>query len=200
MGDFAFARPAIISAMSDQAIGSPEPTPPPEPTPTVSADSAVPVPPGWQTTGMEIPQYRRATSHEAALMQPQSFFWPGVQDNTLAIRPTIYPAPPGDTVTVEDAVSIDRRSPEFREFIEQMDRLIVAVQGSNEIVHEVGEQLVAELRAGVEYIKAPKPSRKVLYLLPGGALSWAAMNFATNFMGELAKHAADLLIKLIGVN
>src|SRR5258708_893830 len=154
-------------------------------------------------TGMEIPQYRRV-SYGGALMQPQSFPWPGIQDtpaateassaalsgvggfnaevttgrpiDPLTIRPTIYPAPAGDTVTVEDAVSIDRRSPEFRAFIEQMDRLIVAVQGSNEIVHEVGEQLVAELRAGVEYIKAPKPSRKVLYLLLGGALSWRAVN------------------------
>jgi hypothetical protein len=191
---------AIMSATSDQANGSPKAVPPPpEPTHMVPDDAAVPVPSGWQTTGMEIRRDTRV-SHEAALMQGRSFFWPGVQGNTLAVRPTIYPEPSGDTVTVEDAVSIDRRSPEFREFIEHMDRLIVAVQGSNEIVHEVGEQLVAELKAGVEYIKAPKPSRRVLYLLLGGALSWAAMNFATHFMGELAKHAADLLIKLIGVN
>jgi hypothetical protein len=62
------------------------------------------------------------------------------------------------------------------------------------------QQVVAELRAGVEYIKASKPSRKVLYLLLGVPLSWAAANFAGNFVGELAKHTADLFIKLIGVN
>jgi hypothetical protein len=78
---------AIIPGPTDQSAGSPKSTsPPPEPTFPVCADAGVPVPWGWQMTGMEIPQYRRV-SHEAALMQPQSFFWPGVQDAPAAKRP-----------------------------------------------------------------------------------------------------------------
>jgi hypothetical protein len=57
---------------------------------------APPVPWGWQST--ELPQ--RPASHEAALMQPQPFFWPGVQDAPAAKEagsPPIVPPSAGDT-------------------------------------------------------------------------------------------------------
>jgi hypothetical protein len=114
------------------------------------------------------------------------------------IAPTIYPAPPGDTVTVEDAVSINLGSAEFRDFKETIGRLCAAIEQSNEVSREVGDKLVAELQAGLKIIEAPKPSRKLIMLLLASPLFAASGIFAANFVGELAKHAADLLLKLIG--
>jgi hypothetical protein len=116
------------------------------------------------------------------------------------ITPTVYPAPPGDTVTVEDPVVIDTKSPKFRELKETIERLCGAIEQSNEASREVGQKLVAELQAGLKIIEAPKPSRKMLMLLLVSPLYAAAGIFAASFVGELAKHAADLLSKLMGMN
>lgn len=59
---------------------------------TALDDAGAPVPWGWQSTGMELP-LRRPASHEAALMQGWSFFWPGVQDPPAA--------PAGESAPVE---------------------------------------------------------------------------------------------------
>jgi hypothetical protein len=122
----------------------------------------------------------------------------GLSETTLlAIRPTIYPAPPGETVTVEDPVSIDVRSAEFRDSQEAIDRLCLAIQQSNQVAREVGDKLVAELRAGLEYVAGPKPSRKVLDLLLVNPLYAAAAIFASTAVVELAKVAIKALFKLI---
>jgi hypothetical protein len=117
--------------------------------------------------------------------------------NPLTIRPTIYPTPPGDRVTVEDPVSIDTRSAEFRDFVAKLDGFIGAVQQSNEVAREVSNKLIAELKAGREYIAGPKPSRKVLDLLLVNPLLWAALGFAGTFVGEAAKLAFKALLKLV---
>jgi len=105
--------------------------------------------------------------------------------------------PPGDTVNVEDPVSIDLRSADFLDFIEKMDRLIETIQQSNEIAQEAREQVIAELKAGVEYIKASKPSRKVLTLLLVVPLTAAATIVATTVVQETTKLALKALLKLI---
>jgi hypothetical protein len=117
--------------------------------------------------------------------------------NPLTIRPTIYPTPPGDTVTVEDPVVIDLNGALFRDFATKMDRLIEAAQKSNEIAGEVRDKLIAEWKSGREYIAGPKPSRKVLDLLLVNPLVWAALGFAGTFVGEAAKLAFKALLKLI---
>ncbi|MGC2414585.1 MAG: hypothetical protein WA459_18050 [Stellaceae bacterium] len=119
-------------------------------------------------------------------------------DAPLTIVPTIYPAAPGDTVTVEDPVSINLGSAEFREFKETIGRLCTAIEQSNQTSREVADKLVAELQAVLKIIEGPKPSRKLIGLLLVGPLLTAAGMFAPGFVGELAKHAADLLLKLIG--
>ncbi len=100
-------------------------------------------------------------------------------------------------MTVEDPVSIDIHSAEFRDFVAKMDGFIAAVRQSNEVAREVGDKLVAELKAGQEYIAGPKPSRKVLDLLLVNPLVWAALGFAGTFVGEAAKLAFKALLKLI---
>jgi hypothetical protein len=95
-------------------------------------------------------------------------------------------------------VSIDTRGAEFREFTGKMDRLIEAIQQSNQAAREVGEKMVAELGAGLEYIEGPKPSRKVIDLLLLRPLYAAAAIFAGTVVAELAKEAVKVLIKLIG--
>jgi hypothetical protein len=125
-------------------------------------------------------------------------YWTDPPYAPLTIVPTVYPAPPGDTVTVEDPVSINLGSAEFREFKETIGRLCTAIEQSNQTSREVADKLVAELQAGLKIIEGPKPSRKLLGLLLVGPLLTAAGMFAPGFVGELAKHAADLLLKLIG--
>jgi hypothetical protein len=115
----------------------------------------------------------------------------------LTVIPTIYPAPPGDAVTVEDPVLIDVHSEDFREFVTKLDGFIVAVQRSNDIAREVGDQLVAELKAGREYIAGPKPARKMLDLLLVNPLLWAVGGFAGTFLGEAAKLAFKALLRLV---
>jgi hypothetical protein len=137
----------------------------------------------WQSRGAS---FSRAQSALAMTVPP-----------TL-IAPTIYPAPPGDTVTVEDAVSIDVRSAEFHEFKEKIGRLCAAIEQSNEVSREVGDKLVAELQAGLKIIEAPKPSRKLIMILLMHPLGATATIFAGGLVAELGKHAADLLLKLIG--
>jgi hypothetical protein len=127
----------------------------------------------------------------------QGFWHPGASA-PLTIVPTIYPVPTGDTVTVEDPVSINLGSVEFREFKETIERLCTAIEQSNQTSREVADKLVAELQAGLRIIEGPKPSRKLVGLLLVGPLLTAAGMFAPGFVGELAKHAADLLLKLIG--
>jgi hypothetical protein len=125
---------------------------------------------------------------QAATLQPST---------SLTIRPTIYPTPPDDTVTVEDPVFIDVRSTDFRDFAIKMDRLIEVIQQSNEIGQETRRQIVAELNAGVEYIKASKPSRKVLTLLLIVPLAAVATVAANTVVQEAAKVTFRALLKLI---
>jgi hypothetical protein len=112
----------------------------------------------------------------------------------LIISPTIYR---GDTVTVLDPVPIDARTAEFRDFVSSMDRLIEAIQQSNETAQETRQQMIAELKAGVEYIKAAKPSRKVLTLLLVVPLTAAVTVAGTTVVQEAAKLALKALLKLI---
>ena len=125
---------------------------------------------------------------QAATLQPST---------SLTILPTIYPMPPDDTVTVEDPVFIDVRSTDFRDFAIKVDRLIEAIQQSNEIGQETRRQIVAELNAGVEYIKASKPSRKVLTLLLIVPLTAVATVAANTVVQEAAKVTFRALLKLI---
>lgn len=140
-------------------------------------------------------------ARRAAALQPNQSFWPGALGSPdpapLAIKPTIYPMPPGTTVTVEDPVFIDARSTEFRDSKETIERLCLAIQQSNQVASEVGDKLVAELKAGLEYIAGPKPSRNVLDLLLVNPLYAAAVIFAGTAVAELAKLAVKALFKLI---
>ena len=100
-------------------------------------------------------------------------------------------------MTVEDPVSINVHSAGFRDFLDLMGLLVERVEQSNEIHREVGQQIVAELNAGVEYLKAPKPSQKVLTLLLVVPLTAAATIAASTVIQETAKLALKALVKLI---
>jgi hypothetical protein len=92
-------------------------------------------------------------ARRAATLEPnQSVVWPGLQGSPdpapLAIRPTIYPTPPGETVIAEDPVTINIHSAEFRDFVTKLDGFIVAVRQSNEVAREVGDKTAAARQIG----------------------------------------------------
>jgi hypothetical protein len=117
----------------------------------------------------------------------------------LTIVPTIYPAPPGEMVDVDDPVSVDRAT--LNRLQETLERLCAAVEQSNQpIAQELRDKSVADIRAAIEHSKGPRPSRKILLLLLGPPLTYLAVHFTDSFVQELAKQAADLLAKVIGIN
>ena len=141
-----------------------------------------------QTTVIPAAQEPAAVSSARSLAAP------------LVIRPTIHPMAPGDTVTVEDPVSIDVDSTGFRDFVATMDRLTEAIRQSNVMAQETRQQMIAELKAGVEYLKASKPSRKVLELLLIVPLTAATTIAASTVVQEAAKLAFKALLKLISLD
>jgi hypothetical protein len=192
---------AVLRRRRLAVMQPPEPPPPPADAPQPAAE-AIPV---GRTVGMMEAVTEAWAAGRMALYEQPSQRLPllsgGVQGSPdpapLAIRPTIYPTPPGDTVAVEDPVSINVGSDEFREFVNKVNGLLEAIRQSNEIAREVRDKATAELEAGLKYIAGPKPSRKVIDLLLVNPLTWAALGLAGTLVGEAGKLAFKALLKLI---
>jgi hypothetical protein len=158
---------------------------------TVSGSHPIVPPSDGDTRGPSSSDDGAAFAGEGAFLAEATIV-PGAAP--FIIRPTIYR---DDTVTVEDPVLINIRGAEFRDFITRMDRLIETIQQSNETAQETRQQMLAELKAGAEYIKAAKPSRKVLTLLLVVPLTAATTIAASTMVQEAAKLALKALLKLI---
>jgi hypothetical protein len=123
----------------------------------------------------------------------------GTVERPLTIHPTIYPQPPGTTVIVINALTINVSSKDYRETKRAIAAVIEAVRGSNELPAEVRNQLTSEMKAGVEVLSAPKADRNLVDLLLVRPLRYVAEKCASVAVAELAKAALKALAKLIGL-
>jgi hypothetical protein len=115
----------------------------------------------------------------------------------ILIVPTVYPENAAGTVIVQNCITIDTQSTEFRELNAKLDELLDEWRKSNEISTEVRDQLRAEIAAGRELLTAPKTNRNMIDVLLLNPLKYIAKTFASAFIGELAKGALKLILELI---
>jgi hypothetical protein len=112
-----------------------------------------------------------------------------------AISPTHYPDDPSGQIVVENHITINFDSPEFRHFSATMTELLAEVRQSNVIAGEVRDQLIAELKASRTILESPKPSRSLLQLLLVRPLRYIAEKGAGAVIGKLAAAALGALEK-----
>lgn len=115
----------------------------------------------------------------------------------ILIVPTVYPENAAGTVIVQNYITIDTQSTEFRELNAKLDELLDEWRKSNEISTQVRDQLRAEIAAGRELLTAPKTNRNMIDVLLLNPLKYIAKTFASAFIGELAKGALKLILELI---
>jgi len=119
---------------------------------------------------------------------------------TIPIVPTLYPVEPANgAIMVQNFITIDTSSIEFREFNEKIGDLIKQIQRSNEISGEVREKLIAEMVAGIEILKSPKPDPNLIDLLLRRPLVYVADKAAGAIISALATAALLALGKLTGL-
>jgi hypothetical protein len=124
----------------------------------------------------------------------------GTVERPITIHPTIYPQPPGTTVIVINALTINVSGRDYRETRKAITAVIDAVRGSNEMPPEVRNQLTSEMSAGVGILPAPKVDRNLVDLLLVRPLRYVAEKCASVAVAELAKAALKALAKLVGLD
>src|SRR5262249_50577691 len=98
---------------------------------------------------------------------------------------------------VQNQITINIHSTEFRKFEAKLDELLEAIRRSNEISGEVRDQLKAEITAGRTLLKAPKVDRGWIDLLLMKPLKYIADKGGSAVIGKLATAALDWLLKLL---
>jgi hypothetical protein len=127
----------------------------------------------------------------------------GVRADTIHIRapvpitPTVYPDSPQGTIIVQNFVTINGGSVEFRNFNSTMNGLVNRLSVSNEISGDVRDQLLAEIAAGREILKAPKANRDLIKLLLIEPLTFLAKTVASSVIGTLAGEALEWLLRML---
>jgi hypothetical protein len=111
--------------------------------------------------------------------------------------PTAYPGSPHGTVIVNNHVTINIRTDEFRRFNTDIELLIRELRYSNEISGEVRDQVLSELKAGREIITGSKPQRDLVDLLLVKPLKWLAEKSGSAIVSKLAGDALEWLIKML---
>jgi hypothetical protein len=170
----------------------------------VASGETAPVPPipGAGTAPVHVALEGRASAglRSGSDMGVQSGF-SGAETVTRAavpVVPTVYPeSPNGKTVIVQNFVTINIHSKEFRELDARLEAVFDALRGNNDLSPEVKGQLLAELKAGRQILEAPKPERNLVDLLLVRPLQWAAEKAGSVAFGDLAKRALDFLLGLI---
>jgi hypothetical protein len=122
---------------------------------------------------------------------------PFVLPAPVPITPTVYPDSPQGTIIVQNYVTINGGSVEFRNFDTTINGLVNRLSVSNEISGDVRGQLLAEIAAGREALKAPKVNRDLIKLLLIGPLTFLAKTVASSIIGTLAGQALELLMKML---
>ena len=116
----------------------------------------------------------------------------------ISIVPTIYPQNPDGSITVQNFITINTHSTDFRAFEDTMGQLLAEMRKSNEIAGEVRDKLVAEIKAGMTILNSPKPDRRVIDVWLIRPLKYILDKAAGTVIGKLAGSALELLIKMIG--
>jgi hypothetical protein len=111
------------------------------------------------------------------------------------ITPTVYPGEPSGTVIVQNQITINVHSTDFRKFEAKLDELLEAIRRSNEISGEVRDQLKAEITAGRTLLKAPKADRTWIDFLLVRPLRYLAEKVGSAVISKLATDALEWLLK-----
>lgn len=119
--------------------------------------------------------------------------------STVPINPTRYPENFSGIITVHNYITINLHSEEFRAFNAKVDELLDALRHSNELAGEVRDKIVAEIRAGLEILKSPKPDRQQVEVLLVRTLKYVADKAAGPVIGAIALAALAALGKLTGL-
>jgi hypothetical protein len=118
----------------------------------------------------------------------------------VSMVPTDYSADVSGTVVINNNntyVTINFNGAPGGEFLAKFDELLEQLKQSNKPSPEAKAQLTAEMKAGVEYAKAPKASRAVIDLLLVHPLKTLAEKFEGALIGKLAAQLLELLQHLI---
>jgi len=115
----------------------------------------------------------------------------------VTIVPTPYPDDPTSPLVVQGFVHIDTRSAAFIEFSAKIDELTGLLTKSNEIAGDTRDQLLAEIKAGMSILTAPKPDRNLIEALLERPLLWVAGVAGTGIIGGLAYDAVQLLYHML---
>jgi hypothetical protein len=115
----------------------------------------------------------------------------------VTIVPTPYPGDPTAPLVVHGFVQIDTRSAAFVEFSAKIDDLVVQLTKSNEIAGETRDQLLAEFKAGMSILTAPKPDPNLIEVLLKKPLIWITCAAGTGVISALASDAVQLLHHLL---
>jgi hypothetical protein len=122
-----------------------------------------------------------------------------VVEPPFSVVPTVYPNEPGGVVVVQNHITIDINSAEFRDFNSKLDDVIGLLRRSNEISGEARDQFIAEIKAGRALLEAPKVNPKLIELLLKRPLTYLADKATGALMGAAAATALMLLGKLTGL-
>ena len=121
-----------------------------------------------------------------------------IESTEISIVPTLYPDQIDGEVAVKNSVHIDKSSADFRDFLCSMESLTEQLKVSNSISGETRAQLLAELKAGLAILEAPKPDPKILDLYLKRPLKYLVQKFADAVIGITATAATSWLSKYIG--
>jgi len=122
---------------------------------------------------------------------------PFVLPKALPITPTIYPDSPHGAIIVQNHITINITTDEFRHFNTNFELLISELRYSNEISGELRDQLLSELKAGREIITGPKPQRDLVDLLFLRPLKWLAEKSGSAVVSKLAADVLTWLLRII---
>jgi hypothetical protein len=146
-------------------------TQPPQPTPAQQ-----PATPPWVQSDQgdqspihyDVEHRKKVAAIQSSLVEPilpPSLTEAAQRASPFTIIPTVYPQnPSGGTIIVQNHITININSKEFREVAAKLDEVIKLLRGSNEIAGETRDQLIAEIKAGRAVLDAPKPDPKLIEL------------------------------------
>jgi hypothetical protein len=115
----------------------------------------------------------------------------------VPVELTVYPDDPQGQLVVQNYVTINIQSRDFKQFEKTLADLVGELRRSNEIAGEIRDKLVSEMQAGREVIAGPKPQRSLIDLFLKRPLQWLAEKAGSAVISKLATEAFDLLMKLI---
>jgi hypothetical protein len=117
----------------------------------------------------------------------------------VPVTPTVYPDQPDGTVIVQNHITINIQSVEFRDFNANVGKILDALPSLNTLSPEVRDQLRAEISAGKALLTAPKPHPTLIELLLKRPLLYIAEKAGGALISKVAVAALELLGKITGL-